>query len=319
MSSSKVREYNPPPQYLLAFPGGTSMSRNRISSAVVARLVERRRVCHRAVAARRCARVVRHGVIATVAAQDPVTPPPQEPRIRAAGRGGPAVAARRRRRGRTRRSSPAPIKTDDGVFKVHRGMLDRHGLGAASRFPTKELDKDFVWNVSIKKTTIGAGFGGQSVSSRVGALGEARRPHPAARTWTTASRRTPTNWWRGAVADANYPAIIRDAAGAGYGAERRSGRRRHDASSWTASPEFCGARRDRRPRRWTPTVRSSRRAVSFPENVNVEATLTFTGGAADAARRRWWRRRRRRATRHARAERHGARAPQPDEAAGEGR
>ena len=33
--------------------------------------------------------------------------------------------------------------------------------------PKGELDKDFVWNVAIKKTTIGAGFGGQNVSSHV--------------------------------------------------------------------------------------------------------------------------------------------------------
>ena len=107
------------------------------------------------------ARVVRNSVIVTVAAQDPVTPPAQEP--------DPAAG-----RGAGRGQAPRPyaqvvtsaFKTDDGVFKVHRGMLNGTD-SVLFEIPAKELDKDFVWNVSLKKTTLGAGFGGQSVSSRI--------------------------------------------------------------------------------------------------------------------------------------------------------
>ena len=106
------------------------------------------------------ARIVTDGVFTTVAAQDPVTPP-QEPDP-AAGRGGRGQAAPRP----YAQVVTSAFKTDDGVFKVHRGMLNNTD-SVLFEIPVKELDKDFVWNVSLKKTTLGAGYGGQNVSSRI--------------------------------------------------------------------------------------------------------------------------------------------------------
>src|SRR5262249_50715942 len=52
-------------------------------------------------------------------------------------------------------------KTEDGLFKVH-----RIGESLYYEIPKAQLGKDFLWNTQIKKTTIGAGYGGQTAGSR---------------------------------------------------------------------------------------------------------------------------------------------------------
>ena len=104
---------------------------------------------------------VHDGMIASVAAQDPVTQPPQQdPADTGRGRGGQTQGPRPYAQVVT-----GAFKTDDGIFKVHRGMVSGTD-SVLFEIPTAQLDKDFVWNVHIKKTTIGVGFGGQQVSSR---------------------------------------------------------------------------------------------------------------------------------------------------------
>ena len=148
--------------------------------------------------------------------------------------------------------------------------------------PQSELDKDFVWNVSIKKTTLGAGFGGQSVSSRVVRwmkrgdrilLLEHGLQHHGAMPTIRSRRPSPT------------PTIRRSSARCRCWRTRANGdagRRRDVALHGRGVAGVLGARRHRRPRRWRADRSFLERAVSFPENINVEATLTFTGGAADA-------------------------------------
>ena len=53
-------------------------------------------------------------------------------------------------------------RTADGIFKVHR-IKDQ----VFYEIPTAELDKDFLWVTRIKRTTIGAGYGGQAAGNRV--------------------------------------------------------------------------------------------------------------------------------------------------------
>jgi hypothetical protein len=55
----------------------------------------------------------------------------------------------------------AVAETQDGIFKVH-----KVGDAVFYEIPKAQLDKDFLWNTHIKRTTIGAGFGGQFVGSR---------------------------------------------------------------------------------------------------------------------------------------------------------
>src|SRR5262245_35800688 len=107
-------------------------------------------------AAPQVANAFRAAIVAPLLAQDPPVQEPPDP-----GRGGGPGRGNQ---------APRPYaqvitgqaKTDDGIFKVH-----RVGDTLYFEIPQAELGKDFVWNVSLKKTTIGAGFGGQNVSSRV--------------------------------------------------------------------------------------------------------------------------------------------------------
>jgi hypothetical protein len=203
-------------------------------------------------------------------------PPAQDPPDPAAGRGG----------GRQGGAASAPrpyaqvitgtAKTDEGVFKVHR-VNDNLFF----EIPAAELDKDFVWNVSIKKTTIGAGFGGQRVSSRVVRfVKRGDRILLQARDYSiTADPADPVSI---AVADANYPAIIRTIPVAAYAP---NGDAVIDVTSLVmegqqSPPEFS-ARAAIGGRGTDPTRSFLERAVSFPENINVEATVTYTGGAAE--------------------------------------
>ena len=92
--------------------------------------------------------------------------------------------------------------------------------------PKNELDKDFLWNTQIKKTTIGAGYGGQSVGSRVVRWVLQGRPRPAREHRLHAWSPIRPIRWR---TTANMPAIIRAFPVAAYARERRSGHRRDGA------------------------------------------------------------------------------------------
>ncbi len=146
--------------------------------------------------------------------------------------------------------------------------------------PKAQLNKDFLWNTQIKKTTIGAGYGGQSAGSRVVR-------------WVTKGDRVllvnidysvvadTTSPMALAVDDANNPTIIRAFNVAAYSP---SGDPVIDVTTlfMTDVPEFSV--RGRIGGRGFDASRSFiEKVVSFPENINVEVTQTFTGGDADAA------------------------------------
>src|SRR4029077_18343365 len=57
-------------------------------------------------------------------------------------------------------------KSMDGIFKIHR-ITEGNSDKLLYEIPKSELNKDYLWNTQIKKTTIGAGYGGQNVGSRV--------------------------------------------------------------------------------------------------------------------------------------------------------
>ncbi|TAK18022.1 MAG: DUF5117 domain-containing protein [Acidobacteria bacterium] len=225
-------------------------------------------------------------LVAVISAQSPSPqapafqdPPPataaQDPADPAAGRGG---------RGANQAPRPyaqvitSAFKTDDGVFKVHRGMV-----GATDtvyfEIPKAELDKDFVWNVTIKKNTLGAGFGGENVSSRVVR-------------WTKRGDRIlllgvdysttaePGTEVAQAVADANYPSIIRTMPVAAYAA---NGDAVIDATAFFMDGVTEFQARGAVGGRGLAADRSFlEKATSFPDNINVESTLTFTGNEAAA-------------------------------------
>ena len=92
--------------------------------------------------------------------QDPPTPPagggqeqPQGP----VGRPTPSTDPRPYDRVITKEA-----KTDDGIFKIHT-IKDK----VYYEIPKSELDKEFLWVSQIAKTTLGVGYGGQAAGNRV--------------------------------------------------------------------------------------------------------------------------------------------------------
>ena len=205
--------------------------------------------------------------------QDPQQQQQQDPDPPQTGRGGRGQQpARPRPYGEVITSA---AKTDDGIFKVHR-INDT----LFYEIPQAQLDKDFLWNTQIKKTTIGVGYGGQNAGSRV-----VRWTKKGDRILlinidysVIADSSTPIAM---AVDDANYPTIIRAFNVAAYAS---NGDPVIDVTSlfMTDVPEFSV--RTRVGGRGMDTNRSFlEKVVSFPENINVEITQTFTGGEAGAA------------------------------------
>ncbi|PYR58805.1 MAG: hypothetical protein DMF91_16265 [Acidobacteria bacterium] len=106
----------------------------------------------------------------TIGLQNPPRPtPPDEPpsgepqeQEQPTGRGAGA--------GQLREPQPRPydrvitkdVKSDDGVFTVHR-LRDR----VYYEIPKEQLGKEFLWVTQIAKTTLGQGYGGQAAGNRV--------------------------------------------------------------------------------------------------------------------------------------------------------
>jgi hypothetical protein len=53
-------------------------------------------------------------------------------------------------------------KSKKGIFTVHH-VKDRYYY----EIPYREFEEQFLWNTQIAKTTLGVGYGGQQISSRV--------------------------------------------------------------------------------------------------------------------------------------------------------
>ena len=165
--------------------------------------------------------------------------------------------------------------TDDGIFKVHR-VGDR----LYYEIPKAELNKDYLLVTTIKKTTIGVGYGGQAAGTRV-------------IRWVPRGDRIlildidysvvadDTNPIAQAVGDSNNPSIIRTLNVAAY-APNGDPVVEVTPLFTTDVPEFSV--RTRVGGRGLAADRTFlEKAVAFPENINVEATQTFTGGDGGAA------------------------------------
>src|SRR5436190_17005289 len=169
----------------------------------------------------------------------------------------------------------AAAKTDEGIFKVH-----RVGETLYYEIPKAELGKDFLWDTQIKKTTIGAGYGGQAAGNRVVR-------------WVTKGDRVlllsidyslvadQSNPISQAIDDANYPTIIRAFNVAAYSP---SGDPVIDVTPLflTDVPEFS-VRGRIGGRGFAPTRSFVERPWSFPQHVNFEVTQPFTRYDAAAA------------------------------------
>ncbi len=202
----------------------------------------------------------------TLAAQDPPAPETAKPEAAAGGSAG--------------RSAPTPeprpyekvvtkeYKTDEGVFKVHRNR-DR----VLYEIPKRELGPLFLWVSQIRRTTIGAGYGGQALGSRV-VRWELRDRRVLLRNVNYEIVADPAEPIARAVKDANEDAII---MAFNVEAFSKEGGPVIDVSRLFTSdvPEFSA--RNRLRARAIDTSRSFvEKAVSFPENIEVDAVHTYT-------------------------------------------
>ncbi|HEY7185555.1 MAG TPA: zinc-dependent metalloprotease [Vicinamibacterales bacterium] len=161
-------------------------------------------------------------------------------------------------------------KSDPGVFTVHR-IGDR----LYYEIPASQLNKEFLWVSQIARTTVGAGQGGQAVGSRV-VKWERRNNRVFLRSVSydiVADRNLPIAQ---AVQAANNETILM-----AFNVETVG---KDDAPVidvtrlfTTEVPEFS-ARGRVRSRAFDASRSFVERAVSFPENIEVEATHTYSTG-----------------------------------------
>jgi hypothetical protein len=195
--------------------------------------------------------------------QTPATPPQTPP----AFPGGPAAPPVIRPYDRV---ITKEAKSDEGLFTVHR-IGDR----LYYEIPTAQLNKEFLWVSQIARTTVGVGQGGQAVGSRV-VKWERRGNRVLLRGVSydiVADRRQPIAQ---AVEAANNDTILM-----AFNIEALG---KDDApvidvtrAFTTEVPEFS-ARARVRSRIFDAQRSFVERAVSFPENIEVEATHTYSTG-----------------------------------------
>ena len=215
---------------------------------------------------------------AVLAGQDePPAPTPQQGGFGGGGRGGGAAAAI---------PDPQPYdrvitkdaKTSKGAFIVHQ-IKERYYY----EIPKSELGREYLWNVQIAKTTLGAGYGGGQLTDKV-VRWELKGNRVLLLDVNYGINADPKNPISMAVKAANNDSIIQAfpvAAFAKDGApvievgrlftadvQEFSARQRLGATGVDASRSFV------------------ERISPYPENVEAEVTLTYTrtqGGAAATA------------------------------------
>jgi hypothetical protein len=194
------------------------------------------------------------------AQQAPAAPAPQAP----AGRGG---------RGRTYQQLVAESKVDEGVFKVHRA-----GDTIYFEIPKAALGRDFLWVTQIKRTTLGAGYGGQEVAERLVRWDTAPGNRIFLKLINYDLVADPSTPIAQAVSDANTPAILRTFP---ITVSSPAGDPVIDVTSLFLSEITEFSPRQNLGARGMDASRSYiEKVVSYPENVNVQVTQTFTSGAA---------------------------------------
>jgi hypothetical protein len=175
----------------------------------------------------------------------------------------------------------AAAKTDDGIFKIHR-ITEGSTDNLFYEIPKAELDKDFLWDTQIKKTTIGVGYGGQAIGSRV-VRWVLKGDRVLLENIDYSQVTDPANPLKN---QANTPAIIKAFPVAAYNASGDPVINVTDLFI-TDVPEFSA--RTRLGGRGLAADRTFlEKAVSYPMNINVETTVTYTpppdnGAAPDPA------------------------------------
>jgi hypothetical protein len=159
-------------------------------------------------------------------------------------------------------------KSDDGVFTVHRIKEKVY-----YEIPKKELTKEFLWVAQIARTTLGVGYGGQAMGNRV-VRWERRDNRVLLRNVEYDIVADPSLPVAKAVAAANADAIIM-----AFNVEALG---KDDSvvidvtRLFTTEVAELSARARLRARGFDASRSFLERAVSFPDNIEVEATHTYT-------------------------------------------
>ncbi|MGE0101474.1 MAG: zinc-dependent metalloprotease [Blastocatellales bacterium] len=159
-------------------------------------------------------------------------------------------------------------KTDDGIFKVHRIKEKVY-----YEIPKSQLDKEFLWVSQIARTTLGVGYGGQALGNRV-VRWERRDNRVLLRNVNYDVVADPNLPVSKAVRAANNDTIIMSFFIEALGPD--------DAPVIDVSRLFTtevsefSARSRLRARGFDASRSFVERVVSFPQNIEVEVTQTYT-------------------------------------------
>ena len=208
-------------------------------------------------------------------------PAPQEetPAPAAGGRGGAPAG----RGGATNEPRPydrvitKDAKTSAGIFKVHT-LRDRGVDRYYYEIPSSQMGKDFLFVTQIAKNTLGAGYGGQTVGEMVGRW-ERRENRILLREISYDLVADPGEPISKAVQAANNPSIVMafniEAFGPGESAVIEVTR-----LFLSDIPEMS-VRASLRARGMDSSRSYIEHVSAFPENIEAEATHTFTSAPAD--------------------------------------
>src|SRR5579862_2953041 len=171
-------------------------------------------------------------------------------------------------------------KSKKGIFTVHQ-IRDRYYY----EIPKSELDKEFLWNTQIARTTLGAGYGGQQISDHVvrWELNNNRVLLREQKFDVVADPKSPVSL---AVNASNNDTIIMAFQVAAFSKE---GAPVIDVTRLFSTDVQEFSARQRLGASGVDTQRSFiERVTPYPENIESESTFTFTrpaaggGGAAQA-------------------------------------
>jgi hypothetical protein len=197
--------------------------------------------------------------------------PPQDPPATGGGRGGQQTREPQIRP--YERVITKEAKSDEGLFTVH-----RIGDHLFYEIPKEKLGRELLWVSQIARTTLGAGYGGQAAGNRV-VKWERRGDRILLRSVSYDVVADPTAPIAKAVEAANNAPIV---MAFNVEAEKDGNPVIEVTRLFTTDvTEFSG--RTRVGARTFDTSRSFvDRAVSFPENIEVEATHTYNNPPAEA-------------------------------------
>ena len=158
--------------------------------------------------------------------------------------------------------------TDEGIFDVH-----RVGDDVYYEIPLAELDKDFLWVGRIKRTTLGAGYGGQRTFDRV-IQWELRDDKVLLKLISYDVVADPDAPVAQAVADSNNPAIAEIFDVKTYNLD---GNPVIEVTNLFVTETSELSVRSRLGARGFANDRSFiEKVVAYPENINVEVSQTYT-------------------------------------------